>query len=153
MAPKYPAGTTTIRNLTPKYSYFLVVKPDPLQDDIPQKEYFVYRYKVAVSAKDGIKYLKDYFKGVTLEVCKQLTDIEYATGNFEHPFYLNQNKKPLKFKLKEIGIYIQSNIGKIDLNKDLYQYGSKPIIKDDTSVILETSLFQRKNGNIINENI
>lgn len=149
MLSKFPAGTTTIRNLTPKFSYFLVVKPDPLQDDIPQKEYFIYRFKVPVSSNDGIKYLKNYFRGVTLEQCKALSDIEYAAGKFEHPFYLNQNKKPLSFKLKEIPIYFQDKIGTIDLQKDPYQYGSNPIIKDDTSVILENSVVQRKNGNLI----
>ena len=152
MSTKFPAGTTTIRNLTPKYSYFLVVKPDPLQDDIPQKEYFVYRYKVPVSEKDGIKYLQNYFIGVTLEQCNQLTDVEYATGKFQHPFYLSQNRKPLTFRLKEIPIYLQEKIGEIDLQKDIFQYGSKPIIKDDTSVILESSPLQRNDSNIINEN-
>ncbi len=46
MAEIYPAGTESIRNLTPTFIYFLVVKGDPLSAGIPQKEYFVYRYKV-----------------------------------------------------------------------------------------------------------
>jgi hypothetical protein len=102
MSTLYPAGTTTIRNLTPRFYYFLVVKPDSLVDDIPQKEYFVYRFKVSTSSKDGINSLKKYFNGVTLIECRALSDVEYATGNFYHPDYKNQNKQPLTFKLKEI---------------------------------------------------
>lgn len=151
MAKNFPAGTTTIRNLTPRFSYFLVVKPDSLVDDIPQKEYFVYRFKVPVSGKDGVKNLKKYFSGVTLEVCRALDDVEYSTGTFSHPEYLNQNKKPLTFQLKEIPIYFQSTIGIIDLEKDPYQYGSKPIIKNKTNSILESSVIQRKNGNLLIE--
>jgi len=139
MADIFPAGTESIRNLTPKFSYFLVVKGDSIADDIPQKEYFVYRFKVALSAKDGISELKKYFKfTLTSQVftCNELSDIEYATGNFYHPDYKNGKKEPLSFKLKEIPIYMQSQIRVIDLNKDPYQYGSKPIIKDNTSVIM-----------------
>ncbi len=139
MAEVYPAGTTTIRNLTPRYNYFLVVKPDSLVDDIPQKEYFVYRYKVSVSSSDGIMSLKNYFVGVDLIECRALSDIEYATGNFQHPDYTNSNMTPLTFKLRDIPIYSQSTIGKIDLSKDPYQYGSKPIITDSTSVILDNN--------------
>lgn len=139
MAEIYPAGTTTIRNLTPRYKYFLVVKPDALVDDIPQKEYFVYRYKVTVSAAAGIKSLSDYFTGVNLIECKELSDVEYATGNFQHPDYTNSNLSPLTFKLRDIPIYLQSQIGIIDLNKDPYQYGSKPVIDDSTSVILDNN--------------
>ncbi len=139
MAEVYPAGTTTIRNLTPRYNYFLVVKPDSLVDDIPQKEYFVYRYKVSVSSSDGIMSLKNYFVGVDLIECRALSDIENATGNFQHPDYTNSNMTPLTFKLRDIPIYSQSTIGKIDLSKDPYQYGSKPIITDSTSVILDNN--------------
>lgn len=146
MAEIFPAGTTTIRNLAPKFNYFLVVKPDGLVDDIPQKEYFVYRFKVAVTPKDGVKALKDYFKGITLIECRNLSDIEYATGIFSHPDYINQNKSPLTFKLKEIPIYFQSNVRVIDLEKDPYQYGSKPIIKDKTSFITDDQYYQRVGG-------
>jgi hypothetical protein len=86
-----------------------------------------------------------------LEVCKALDDVEYSTGTFSHPEYLNQNKKPLTFQLKEIPIYFQSTIGIIDLEKDPYQYGSKPIIKNKTNSILESSVIQRKNGNLLIE--
>jgi hypothetical protein len=146
MAEIFPAGTTTLRNLTPKFNYFLVVKPDSLADDIPQKEYFVYRFKVAVSPKDGIKSLKNYFSGVTLIECRNLSDNEYATGNFSHPDYINQNKQPLTFRLSDIPIYLQSNVRVIDLNKDLYQYGSKPIIKDNTASINDDLYYQRVGG-------
>jgi hypothetical protein len=139
MAEVYPAGTTTIRNLTPRYYYFLVVKPDSLVDDIPQKEYFVYRYKVSVSSSDGIASLKNYFTGEDLIECRSLSDVEYATGIFQHPDYTNSNMSPLTFKLRDIPIYLQSTIGTIDLNKDPYQYGSKPIITDSTSVILDNN--------------
>jgi hypothetical protein len=139
MAEVYPAGTTTIRNLTPRYNYFLVVKHDSLVDDIPQKEYFVYRYKVSVSSRDGITSLKNHFVGIDLIECRALSDVEYATGNFQHPDYTNSNMAPLTFKLRDIPIYLQSTIGIIDLNKDPYQYGSKPIINDSTSVILDNN--------------
>jgi len=150
MPLSFPAGTTSIRNLTPKFIYFLVVKPDSLADDIPQIEYFVYRFKVAVSAKDGVKYLKNYFKGTTLQVCRAVDDVEYSTGKFTHPYYLNQNKTSLTFQLKEIPIYIQSKTGVIDLEKDPYQYGSVPVVRSNTKTILEAPTTQRKNGNLIN---
>jgi hypothetical protein len=138
MAKNFPAGTNSIRNLAPKFSYFLVVKSDSIADDIPQKEYFVYRFKVAVTSGDGIKSLKKYFKdngNPTIYQCSELNDLEYATGTFNHPDYLNGNKKPLSFKLREIPIYLQSQIRIINLEKDPYQYGSDPIIKDNTSFI------------------
>lgn len=131
----YPAGTQSIRNLEPRFFYFLVVKPDSLVDDIPQKEYFVYRFKVSIAAKKGINSLKKYFSPVQLIRCNQMTDVEYATGVFQHPDYINQNKEPLEFNLREIPIYFQSKIGVIDLEKDPYQYGSVPIITNNTSVI------------------
>lgn len=139
MADIFPAGTESIRNLTPKFNYFLVVKGDSIADDIPQKEYFVYRFKVALSAKDGISELKKYFKFILnsqVFTCRELSDIEYATGDFYHPDYKNHKKEPIAFKLREIPIYMQSVIRVIDFNKDPYQYGSKPIIKDNTSFIM-----------------
>ncbi len=142
MAEIYPAGTESIRNLTPTFNYFLVVKGDSLADDIPQKEYFVYRFKVPVNKKDGISQLKRYFKFVTgspVYECRELSDLEYATGDFYHPDYTNSSKQPLRFKMREIPIYIQSQIRVIDLEKDPYQYGSKPIIRDKTSVILDNN--------------
>jgi hypothetical protein len=142
MAEIYPAGTESIRNLTPTFNYFLVVKGDSLVDDIPQKEYFVYRFKVPVNKKDGVSQLKKYFKFVDTSIvyeCRELTDLEYATGDFYHPDYKNSVKQPLKFKMREIPIYIQSVIRVIDLEKDPYQYGSKPIIRDKTSVILDNN--------------
>ena len=141
MAEIYPAGTESIRNLTPTFNYF-VVKGDSLVDDIPQKEYFVYRFKVPVNKKDGVSQLKKYFKFVDTSIvyeCRELTDLEYATGDFYHPDYKNSVKQPLKFKMSEIPIYIQSEIRVIDLEKDPYQYGSKPIIRDKTSVILDNN--------------
>jgi hypothetical protein len=149
MAEIFPAGTTTIRNLAPRFNYFLVVKPDSLADDIPQKEYFVYRFKVSVTPKEGIKSLKKYFAGVTLIECRSLTDEEYATGNFKHPDYINQNKSPLIFRLRDIPIYFQSQIRIIDLQKDPYQYGSKPIIKTKTSSINDNDYYKRVGGSII----
>ena len=142
MAEIYPAGTESIRNLTPTFNYFLVVKGDSLVDDIPQKEYFVYRFKVTVNKKDGVSQLKKYFKFVDTSIvyeCRELTDLEYATGDFYHPDYKNSVKQPLKFKMRDIPIYIQSVVRVIDLEKDPYQYGSKPIIRDKTSVILDNN--------------
>lgn len=149
MAKLFPAGTTTIRNLKERFSYFLVVKPDGLADDIPQKEYFVYRFKVPVSSNDGISSLKKYFSPVELIQCLGLNDIEYATGDFLHPDYINQKKSPLKMKYKEIPIYLQKTIRVIDLNKDLYQMGSKPIILDNTKFVSESSSDQRRDGDFI----
>jgi hypothetical protein len=139
MSNNFPAGTNSIRNLTPKFNYFLVIKGDSIADDIPQKEYFVYRFQVAISAKDGISELKKYFRSKSFSEifeCKEISDIEYATGFFYHPNYKNNKKESLSFRLKEIPIYLQSQIRIIDLNKDTYQYGSKPIIKDNTSFIM-----------------
>lgn len=148
MTINYPAGTTTIRNLTTKYNYFLVVKPDDLADDIPQIEYFVYRFMVSISAKDGIKSLKEYFKGTELLICRELSDTDYATGEFEHPHYLNQLREPLTLRLKDIPIYFQTKPRTINLNTDLYTYGTKPIIKGGTSSIEYTSS-TRTGGNPI----
>lgn len=139
MADTFPAGTESIRNLTPKFSYFLVVKGDSIADDIPQKEYFVYRFKVALSAKEGIKELRNYCKSTLnsqVFTCNELSDIEYATGFFYHPDYKNGKKGPLSFRLKDIPIYMQEVIRIIDFNKDPYQYGSEPTIKDNTSFIM-----------------
>ena len=142
MAEIYPAGTESIRNLTPTFNYFLVIKGDSLVDDIPQKEYFVYRFKVPVNKKDGISQLNNYFKSTDPSIvyeCRELSDIEYATGNFFHTDYKNSMKQTLRFKMIEITIYLQSQIRVIDLEKDPYQYGSKPIIRDKTSVILDNN--------------
>ncbi|NBU97738.1 MAG: hypothetical protein EBS19_05890 [Spirochaetia bacterium] len=142
MAEIYPAGTESIRNLTPTFNYFLVVKDDSMAYNIPQKEYFVYRFEVPVNKKDGISQLNEYFKFVASSLvyeCRELSDLEYATGDFYHPDYTNSSKQPLRFKMREIPIYIQSQIRVIDLEKDLYQYGSKPIIRDRTSVILDNN--------------
>ena len=116
MAYKFPAGTKSIRNLTPKFNYFLVVKEDSIADDIPQKEYFVYRFKVALSAKAGISELMKYFK-FTLNsqvfTCNELNDIEYATGNFYHPDYKNGKKEPLTFKLKVLLLEASKNVNTV----------------------------------------
>jgi hypothetical protein len=140
MAEIYPAGTESIRNLTPTFSYFLVVKGDALSVGIPQKEFFVYRYKVPVSKKDGVAQLVSYFNSLgdsTISECREVPDLEYATGIFTHPEYTTINRQPLKFKMRDIPIYSQSQIRVIDLEKDPYQYGSKPIIKDNTAVIID----------------
>lgn len=140
MAENFPAGTQSIRNLKPTFHYFLVVKSDSLVDDIPQKEYFVYRFKVPVNKKDGILQLKRYFENTGSPIiyeCRELGDIEYATGDFFHPDYKNGNKQSLRFKIREIPIYFQREIRVIDLENDPYQYGSKPIIRDNTSAILD----------------
>ena len=149
MAEIYPAGTTTIRNLQETFIYFLVVKPDSLADDIPQKEYFCYRFAVPVTSKAGIKALKTYFSGITLDECRALEDTEYSSGTFSHPMYTNSRNLPLQFPLKDIPIYIQQNIRTIDLGKDKYQMGSKPIIRENTSAILPDTYTQRRGGNIL----
>jgi len=131
----YPAGTTKIKNLTKRYNYFLVIKYN--NHDNLQIEYFVYRFKVPVSIKEGVDLLKKYFKETNLIECRALEDDEYATGFFKHPRYLNQGKESLIFKLREIPIYFQSEIRIIDLKKDLFRYGSKPIIKNETLPVLE----------------
>lgn len=145
----YPAGTTTLRNLTPTYNYFLVVKPSDVDNDIPEVEYFVYHFIVSISSKDGINSLTNYFSGVNLITCQEISDTEYATGNFQHPHYLNQKNTPLTFKFKEIPIYFQAKQRVIDFTTDKFQYGSVPIIKDNTAHILEYSQPQRVNGKLI----
>ena len=128
MAENFPAGTTTIRNLEPRFNYFLVVKPDSLVDDIPQKEYFVYKFKVSLTVKKGIKELTNYFSPTPLIECRELSDLAYSTEDFQHPDYINQDKEPLRFKMYEIPIYLQSQVRVIDLDKDPYKLGSKPPI-------------------------
>jgi len=130
MRKNYPAETQSIRNLKDTFSYFLVVKETPSHSDIPHKEYFVYRFIVPVSDTDGINQLIKYFKNNNLGevlLCRSVSDNEYATGDFSHPTYKNSNRSPLKIKMRDIPIYMQKKIRVIDLNKDLYQYGSKPI--------------------------
>ena len=102
--------------------------------------------------KNGIKDLKKAFSPTILSKCIALTDIQYATGNFEHPDYTNQNRTPLTVKLKEIPIYLQTDIRKIDINKDVYQMGSTPIIIDDTGYVPDFSSYQRR-GNDTNRNM
>ena len=130
MATNYPAETRSIRNLKDTFIYFLVVKDDSIADDIPQKEYFIYRFIVPITAKDGINQLNTFFKTQrkgSISSCTAVSDNEYATGNFLHPTYKNNNRLPLKIKMRDLPIYIQKQIRVIDLNKDLYHYGSKPI--------------------------
>ena len=145
----YPAGTNTLRNLEEKYIYFLVVKFESLVTDVPQKEYFVYRFIVPVNAKRGKKELLNYLSGTKIEECKAISDIEYASGTFSHPEYKNGKNEPLTFPIKEIPIYIQTKINRIDFAKDQYKNGSKPIIRDKTAVILPDNFNQRRGGNII----
>ena len=142
--PVLPARATTIRNTEPTFSYFLVVKPEALVSDIRTKEYFVYRFIVPVSSKDGIKQFKEYFKGTTINRCEALTDVEYATGTYKSEKYQDSNMNPLEFKLKEIPIYFQKKIRVIDLANDLYSYGSKPIIKNNTSFVDTYTVNQRR---------
>jgi hypothetical protein len=149
MAADYPAGTNTIRNLEEKFIYFLVVKFEDLTIDVPQKEYFVYRFIVPVTSKRGKKELKKYLEGSKIEECREISDIEYASGLFDHPEYKTSEKTPLQFPLKNIPIYIQSKINRIDFQKDEYKMGSKPIIRDETSAILPDNFTQRRGGNII----
>jgi len=149
MPTNYPAGTTTIRNLEEKFLYFLLIKNEDLSLDLPQKEYFVYRFIVPVSSKRGKKELMEYFNYSVIESCRAISDIEYASGTFEHPEYKKSDNTPLTFPLKEIPIYIQTKINRIDIEKDEYKMGSKPIIRDKTSVILPDNFDQRRGGNII----
>jgi len=144
-----PAGTRTVRSKEPVFSYFLIAKPEALVSDIKTKEYFVYRFIVPISSKDGINQFKKYFSGVTLDKCQPLTDVEYATGSYQSEKYQDSNMNPLTFKLKEIPIYFQSKIRIIDLAKDLYSYGSKPIIKDETAFVDTSTVNQRRGGNLI----
>lgn len=144
-----PAGTRTVRSREETFSYFLVAKPEALVSDIKTKEYFVYRFIVPVSSRDGIKQMKSYFSGITLDKCQALTDVEYATGNYQSEKYQDSNMNPLTFKLKEIPIYFQKNIRVIDLSKDIYSYGSKPIIKDETAFVDTNTVNQRRGGNLI----
>lgn len=130
MVDNFPAGTESIRNLKEVFSYFLVVKEDSIANDIPQMEYFVYKFIVPISEKDGVKQLNDYFKKINstkIYECRSVSYNEYAVGNFLHPTYKNNKKLPLKIKMRDLPIYTQSQIRVIDLEKDKYQYGSKPV--------------------------
>ena len=144
-----PAGTRTVRSREETFSYFLITKPEALVSDIRTKEYFVYRFIVPVSSKDGIKQIKSYFSETTLDKWQALTDVEYATGTYQSEKYQNSKLSPLAFKIKEIPIYFQKNIRVIDLAKDLYYYGSKPIIKDKTPFVNTDTVNQRRGGILI----
>ena len=116
MSDIFPAGTRTIRNLEPRYSYFLVVKPATrLLSDLPLSEYFIFKYKVSVSEKRGISDIKGHFPGESIDTIKALNDTEYSTGKFEHPRYKNQVQIPLSFPYKSLMVYEQVNIGKIQI--------------------------------------
>ena len=130
MGTNYPPGTQSIRNLKDTFIYFLTVREDSIINDIPQVEYFIYRFIVPVSAKDGIKQLREYYSKTNptkIYECREVQYNEYAVGNFLHPSYKNDSRSPLKIKMREIPIYIQNKIRVIDFNTDKYQYGSKPI--------------------------
>lgn len=130
MRINYPPNTRLIRDLKPTFSYFLVVKEDSIATDIPLIEYFVYKFLVPVSATDGIKQLRNYFskiKSIKIDQCREISYNEYATGDFLHPYYKNSLRSPLRIKMRDLPIYIQNKINVIDLNKDKYQYGSKPM--------------------------
>lgn len=161
MSSKYPANTQTIRNLKETFIYFLVVKEEEISNDIPQSEYFIYRFIVPVSASDGKKQLNNYLSKNTegkVSVCREVSYNEYAVGDFPHPTYKNNQRLPLKIKMRDLPIYLQSSIRVIDFNKDKYQYGSKPIYLDGTGFnsevpvknVLDTEFVTRAGGNKIN---
>lgn len=103
---KYPANTSIIKNLTPRYNYFLIIKKNNLINNIFLVEYFVYKFNISISKEKGIKNIKKQFLETDIIECHPLSDTEYETGLFIHPYYKNQNKEPLKFKLKEIPLIV-----------------------------------------------
>jgi len=52
--------------------------------------------------------------GVQYRNVTGLTDSEYATGSFQHPVYINQNKQPLEFRYAEIALIRQTIPGRLD---------------------------------------
>ena len=107
----YPSGTTTIRNLTPRYTYFLVVRNTPKSlTDLPLIDYFIYQYIVSVSADRGIS---DLTTSGTISVVA-LSDLVYSSGSFIHPKYTNQTDSSLQIPYIEILIRQQTTIGVVD---------------------------------------
>lgn len=43
-----------------------------------------------------------------------ITQIEYETGSFQHPVYLNQNNEPLTFRYLEVPVILQTTPGRLD---------------------------------------
>jgi hypothetical protein len=101
MAKIFPAGTRTVRNLEPRFTYFLVVKTATrILTDLPLKEYFIYKYKVPVSERRGKNEITTHFSGENIESIIAINDTEYSTGKFSHPRYTNQTKHLYHFHIK-----------------------------------------------------
>ena len=52
--------------------------------------------------------------GMKQENVSGLTEIQYQTGTFQHPFYTNQLNEPLTFRYIEIPLIVQSIPGRLD---------------------------------------
>ena len=126
MAKIFPAGTRTVRNLEPRFYYFLVVKPATrLLSNLPLKEYFIYKYKVPISARRGESEIRSHFSGENIEKILALNETEYSTGKFNHPKYTNQDEVPISFPYKDLLIYEQNNIGKVEIKNKIPSVGGK----------------------------
>jgi hypothetical protein len=124
MAKIFPAGTRTVRNLEPRFTYFLVVKTATrILTDLPLKEYFIYKYKVPVSERRGKNEITTHFSGENIESIIAINDTEYSTGKFSHPRYTNQNETPLSFPYKDLLVYDQENIGKVEIKRRIPSVG------------------------------
>ena len=52
--------------------------------------------------------------GMKQENVRGITQSQYETGTFQHPFYVNQNGEPLSFRYLEIPVIIQTIPGRLD---------------------------------------
>lgn len=130
MAKIFPAGLRTVRNLEPLFSYFLVTKKATrILSDLPLREYFVYKYKVPVSEKRGKSDISSHFSTETLDSIMPLNDTDYSVGLFQHPKYTNQDEVPLSFPYRDLPIYEQKEIGKIEIINRIPSLGGVPPLK------------------------
>lgn len=130
MAKIFPAGLRTVRNLEPLFSYFLVVKKATrILSPLPLREYFIYKYIVPVSEKRGKSDITNHFSTESLDLIVPLNDTDYSIGKFQHPKYTNQDETPLSFPYKDLPIYTQKEIGKIEIIDRMPALGSVPPLK------------------------
>ncbi len=89
----------TSRNLTPKYTYFLVrSNSKSIKTNLTISEYTMYVFQNPVTSDRGIKILTNEY---TQEIVP-ITDEIFPIGTFSHPRYVNQDKQPLIFLYKDV---------------------------------------------------
>lgn len=127
MALIFPADTNKLRNLEERFSYFVVIKSATrLLTNLPLKEYFIYKYIVPVTEKRGKNEILQHFEGDFIDKIYPINDTEYSTGKFSHPRYTTRSDVNLSIPYKEIPIYTQTNICKVEIKGSMPSMGSNP---------------------------